>query len=81
MAKRTRKQTAHCPYCEGWKTETTAKDGHMTSFTVAGVWHTAPDMWLAGRSRTAGSVEQAMRDWAFGCECQAMIEAQRKAVA
>lgn len=72
-----------CPACQGFDEQRkTGKGGHVASFTVRGVRHFAPDIWLAGRSTRIAAEEglngidaylQACLQFAFVCG----IEAQR----
>jgi hypothetical protein len=73
----------HCPQCDN------ANYPRPTRFTLGdGITHTAPDIWLAGRSwciereTSCGPIEAhrvALHQWAEQCELSAMFEAQQEA--
>lgn len=64
---------AHCPQCACWHDQPRDPRRPMTTFTLRGVQHTAPDMWLAGRAYALGmrhdqaTFERALEQWAVGC--------------
>lgn len=78
-----KKQTSQaCPTCAGFADD---KRCRPTSFTLNGIKHVAPDMWLAARSTSHGggvdAVFAAMQDWANHCELERRFESQRAASA
>ena len=74
-----KRATNVCPQCAGFRGD---PRGRMTSFTVGGVWHTAPDMWLASRSTRRGgdlaALREAMADWADQCELAARFQDEQR---
>ena len=74
-----KRATNVCPQCVGFRGD---PRGLMTSFTVGGVWHTAPDMWLASRSTRHGGTLEAYRaataDWAEQCALAARFQDEQK---
>ena len=77
MTKGRRRGSEACPSCSGWDGDSRHRP---TGFTIEGVRHHAPDMWLAARaSRHGHGVESFMaacRDWAEQCAMAAAYEAQ-----
>lgn len=67
-----------CPRCQGF-----AADTRTASFTIAGVTHTVPGIWLAGRSREykvgLAGYAQACADWADQCAMALQFEAEHAA--
>ncbi len=74
-----KRATNVCPQCVGFRGD---PRGLMTSFTVGGVWHTAPDMWLASRSTRHGGTLEAYRaataDWAGQCALAARFQDEQR---
>jgi hypothetical protein len=61
-----------CTCCQANKAETR---GRVTNFTVDGITHYLPEMWIIGRLRTNGNDRQgALLDWAYQCELEARRE-------
>lgn len=65
-----------CRYCflQDWQ-------GHATRFTMGGIKHSAPTIWINGRSthyeQTGATPLEAMHtalaDWTFGCEMERFV--------
>lgn len=77
------KKTNDCPSCVGFKAETR---GRITPFTIGGVTHYAPDIWLGSRANRIGgdamaAFSGAMHVYADQCAIAARHDAQREQAA
>lgn len=62
--------TPDCPCCKAFA-EQPRVSGRVTVFTMHGVTHAVPQMWLAGRLFNLGSsMPQAFESWAWHCSIE-----------
>jgi len=73
-----------CPNCGGFEKRARAKgsSGHFAKFTMNGVTHEAPDIWIAGRSNryklpAKDAYLAACKEWADGCLIEIEMEKKR----
>jgi hypothetical protein len=77
-------KTSNCPNCSGFADA--PKSENIRRFTLEGVAHFVPDVWLAGRSLRIGREHRdmkgtethvaALHDWAGGCAMAVEFERQ-----